>query len=304
MPRAFPMGHRHRGMGYSTAQIQQIDQASVLSRSRGNTWYVDSAVPGGVAGSGDSWGAAFLTLAAAIAAALPDDLILVSPTHAENISAAGTVTVNKAGLRIIGLGTGRRRPTFTWTATAATWLVSSASVYHENLVFIGEGIDAVVTMMGITADDCTFNSCEFQIGKISFVPLLGITITGAINRFKFYNNFVHGLAVANCTNFIQIVGGGDGHEFVGNYIKGNFTTTLGCINNITTLCTNVLIYQNVLINATAAATKVAVFLTGTTGGFFDNRCGIGSGAAPVTMDQGHRGGNWSAAAVSTDGTLV
>lgn len=304
MPRAFPMGHRHRGMGYSTVNLPQIENATVLSRQRGQTWYVDSQVPGGVAGSGDSWGAAFLTLQAAINAALPDDTILVSPTHVENISAAGTVTVNKAGVRILGLGTGRRRPTFTWTATAGTWLVSSASVYMENLVFIGEGIDAVVTMFGITASDCAFNGCEFQIGKTSFVPLLGITITGAIDRFKFYNNFVHGLAVANCTNFIQIVGGGDGHEFVGNYIKGNFTTSLGCINNITTLCTNILIAQNFLVNATASATKVAVFLTGTTGIICDNRVGIGSGAAPFTADAAHWAGNWSAAAVATNGTLV
>ncbi len=196
------------------------------------------------------------------------------------------------------------RPTFTWTTTDGTWLVSAANVSIDNCVFIGEGIDGVVTMFGITASDCTFTECEFQIGKTSFVPLLGITITGAINRFKFYRNRVHGLAVANCTNFIQIVGGGDGHEFVGNYIKGNFTTTLGAINNITTLCTNILVHQNTLINATASATKVAVFLTGTTGAITDNRCGIGSGAAPFTADAAHWSGNWSAAAVATNGTLV
>lgn len=304
MPRVFPTGHRHRGAGFTVADIPTMERAIILARQKGNTWYVDSAVPGGVAGSGDSWPSAFLTLQAAINAATAGDVIFVADTHAENISAAGTVTVNKAGVKIVGIGTGRRRAVFTWTATAGTWLVSSANVWIENLVFIGEGIDAVVTMMGITADDCTFIGCEFQIGKTSFVPLLGITITGAINRFKFYNNFVHGLAVANCTNFVQIAGGGDGHEFVGNSIKGNFTTTLGCINNITTLCTNIVITDNVFINATASATKVAVFLTGTTGFIMNNRCGIGSGAAPFTADAAHWSGNWSAAAVATNGTLV
>lgn len=233
-----------------------------------------------------------------------DDVIYVMAGHAESLNAAAFIACATAGFSIVGLGNGRLRPTFTWTATAATWTVSAANVAISNLVFIGEGIDAVVTMFGITADDCTFDSCEFQIGKTSFVPLLGITITGAINRFKFYNNRVHGLAVANCTNFIQIVGGGDGHEFVGNYIKGNFTTTLGCINNITTLCTNIFVHRNTLINATASATKVAVFLTGTTGAITDNRCGIGSGAAPFSADAAHWSGNWSAAAVATNGTLV
>lgn len=246
------------------------------------------------------------TLAKAITlvTANADDVIFVMAGHAENISAAGTVTCATAGFSIVGLGNNRNRPTFTWTATAGTWLVSAANVSHENLVFIGEGIDAVTTMFGVTASDCSFTECEFQIGKTSFVPLLGITITGAISRFKFYRNFVHGLAVANCTNFIQIVGGGDGHEFVGNYIKGNFTTSLGAINNITTLCTNILVHQNTLINATASATKVAVFLTGTTGALTDNRIGIGSGTAPFTADAAHWSGNWSAAAVATNGTLV
>lgn len=240
-----------------------------------------------------------------LATASNDDVIYVMKGHAENITAAAAIACSKAGVSIIGLGNGRARPTFTWTTiSSATWTVSAANVTIKNCVFVGEGIDAITTMFGITADDCTFESCEFQIGKTSFVPLLGITITGAINRFKFYNNRVHGLAVANCTNFIQIVGGGDGHEFVGNYIKGNFTTSLGCINNITTLCTNIFVHRNTFINATASATKVAVFLTGTTGAITDNRCGIGSGAAPFTADAAHWSGNWSAAAVATNGTLV
>lgn len=306
MPRVFPTGHRHRGAGFTTAASPDIIRALMLASIKGQTWYVDSGVPGGVAGSGDSWGSAFLTLQAAINAAIAGDTIFVANGHAENISAAGSVTVNKAGLKIIGVGVGRNRPVFTWTTVnTATFLVTAANVYIENMVFIGEGIDGVVTMFNITGDDCTFNGCEFQIGKTSFVPLLGITLT-AVNRFKFYNNYVHGLAVANCTNFIQIAGasGNDGHEFVSNYIKGNFTTSLGCINNITTACTNIMIYQNVLINATASATKVVVLVAGSTGGIHDNRVGIGSGAAPFTASAAHWGGNWSAAAVATDSTLV
>ncbi len=247
------------------------------------------------------------TLAKAITlvSATKDDVIYVMAGHAENISTAAFIACSTAGFSIVGLGNGRLRPTFTWTAlTTSTWTVSAANVSINNLVFVGEGIDAVATMFSVTASDCEFNGCEFQIGKTSFVPLLGITITGAIDRFKFLNNFVHGAAVANCTNFIQIAGGGDGHQFIGNHIKGNFTTSLGCINNITTLCTNILVRDNVFINATASATKVAVFLTGTTGFIMKNTCGIGSGAAPFTADAAHWAGNWSAAAVATNGTLV
>lgn len=233
-----------------------------------------------------------------------DDVIYVMSGHAENLATAAVIACATAGFSIVGLGNGRARPTFTWTGTAATWTVAGANVTIENCVFIGEGIDAVTTMFNITADDCEFYGCEFSIGKTSFVPLLGITITGAINRFRFLGNFVHGAAVANCTNFVQIAGGGDGHQFIGNHIKGNFTTSLGCINNITTLCTNIVIRDNVLINATASATKVVVLLTGSTGFIMKNTCGIGSGAAPFSADAAHWAGNWSAAAVATNGTLV
>lgn len=249
----------------------------------------------------------FSTLAYAVTrvTANADDVIYVMEGHAESIVAAATVACATAGFSIVGLGNGRARPVFTWsTLTTATWTVAGANVTIENCVFVGEGIDAVVTMFGITADDCEFYGCEFSIGKTSFVPLLGITITGAINRFRFLGNFVHGAAVANCTNFVQIVGGGDGHQFIGNHIKGNFSTGLGCINNITTLCSNVVIRDNVLINATASATKVVVLLTGSTGFIMKNTVGIGSGTAPFTADAAHWAGNWSAAAVATNGTLV
>lgn len=117
MPRALPSGHRHRGQGFSMADAPTLERAILLGRQKFQTWYVDSTVTGGVSGSGDSWGSAFITLQEAINASLPGDLIFVSDSHVQNISAAGTVTVNKAGVKIIGIGTGRRRPTFTWTAT-------------------------------------------------------------------------------------------------------------------------------------------------------------------------------------------
>lgn len=306
MPRAFPMGHRHRGAGLNSSGLQDIERAVILSRHFGQTWYVDSGVAGGVSGSGDSWGSAFTTLQAAINAAIANDVIFISPRHAENISAAGSVTCNKAGVRIIGVGVGRNRPVFTWTATAGTWLVSSASVWIENCVFVGTGIDAVVTMMGITGDDCTFVGCEWDFAISGAVCLLGITVTG-VNRFRFYNNSCHGTANANCTNFIQIVGSAGKQkdfEIVGNSIIGNFTTTLGCINNITVACVNIIIADNVFVNGTTSATKVVVLLTGSTGLIMKNTDGIGTGTAPFTGDATWWAGNWSAAAVATAGTLT
>jgi hypothetical protein len=294
-------GHRRRGSGISGDNIAELERAIALAKYKNRSVYVDSSATAG--GNGDSWGGAYTTLVAALAAALVDDTIYVAPGHTENITAAGTITVSKAGVTIIGVGSGRRRPTFTWTATAGTWLVTAANVTMSNLVFIGTGIDAVVTMFNITADDCEFNNCEFDFARTSFVCLLGITITGAINRFKFFDNYAHGAAAANCTNFIQLAGGGDSHQFIGNTIVGNFTTTLGCINNITTLNSNITIRDNALFNRTASSTKVVVLLTGSTGIIANNRCGVLSAAVCFTSDACVWSGNWVASVAATVSTL-
>lgn len=258
--------------------------------------------------TGNSPAAPFSTLAYALTrvTANNDDVIYLMQGHAENIGAAAAVLCATAGVSIVGLGNGRARPTFTWTATAGTWSVTAANVAISNCVFVGTGIDAVVTMFTITGDDCTMADCEFDCAIASFVALLGITLTG-VNRFKFYRNKVHGDAAANMTNFMQIVGAsGKGRHFeiVGNDITGNYTTSLGAINNITTAMVDILVRDNTIVNRTASATKCIVLLTGSTGKVMKNTFGIGSGAAPITGDAVHWAGNWSAAAVATNGTLV
>lgn len=256
--------------------------------------------------NGTSSATPFSTLAYAITqvTANRDDVIYVMEGHAENISTAAFVACATAGFSIVGLGNGRARPTFTWTVTAGTWTVSAANVTIENCVFVGTGIDAVTTMFAITGDDCEFYGCEFDIGITSFVPLLGITITGT-DRFRFLNNHVHGAAVANQTNFIQIVGSAGKQKdyvFTSNIFTGNWTTSLGAINNITTAMVNIIVRENVFVNRTASATKCIVLLTGSTGMVMRNTFGIGSGAAPITGDAVHRASNGTVAAVNTDGS--
>lgn len=305
MPRVFPMGHRRRGAGLTTDSLYPIAVAYVLAQFANQTFYVNSGAAAG--GAGTSWTDALTTLQAAINLALPGDTILVAQGHTEACIAAGTITVNKAGLTIVGMGNGRRRPTITFTtSTAATFAITAANVTIQNLCFDMTGLDAVVSPITVTGSDCTFIGCEFETGNATNQCLVGILITGT-NRFGFFDNFVHGTIDAGTTNFIQIVGAAsvnDGHQFVGNVMMGAYTTTLGCVNNITTACTNVVITDNVMVNKTAAATKTCVFLTGSTGIVARNQCGIGSGAAPFSIDAGHWAGNHSAAAVATNGTLV
>ena len=72
----------------------------------------------------------FATLDFAIGqcAANRGDTIMIKPGHAEDIATAAAITADVAGIAIIGLGTGSLRPTFSWTAAAATLSVTVANV--------------------------------------------------------------------------------------------------------------------------------------------------------------------------------
>jgi hypothetical protein len=87
------------------------------------------------------------------------DIIYVLPDHAETISAAGGITCDVAGVSIIGLGVGTDRPAINFTATGSTLPVSAANVTLYNLLFTG-GVDAITTMLPVTAANCNIINCE------------------------------------------------------------------------------------------------------------------------------------------------
>ena len=103
----------------------------------GSQFFVDSGATGASdSNDGLSWESALATLDAAIAkcTANSGDVIWVAPGHAESYTTTGTkLTVDVAGVTIIGLGTGASRPTFTFGHTGATWAISAASAYVSNL---------------------------------------------------------------------------------------------------------------------------------------------------------------------------
>src|SRR5439155_22095431 len=122
--------------------------------------------------------------------------ILAAQGHTEACIAAATINVNKAGVTIVGMGNGRRRPTITFTtSTAATFAITAANVTIQNLFFDMTGLDAVVSPITVTANDCTFIGCEFESGNATNQCLVGFLITG-VQRFRFYDNVVHGSADA------------------------------------------------------------------------------------------------------------
>jgi hypothetical protein len=103
----------------------------------GNYWYLGNAVSTAAdANAGTDREYPFLTLAAAYAAASARDTIVVLQNHREAVSTK--VTLAKAGLNIVGEGSGTAIPRFTNGVAAATnpmFQITAASVLLDNFYF-------------------------------------------------------------------------------------------------------------------------------------------------------------------------
>lgn len=134
------------------------DFNSKLGIFKGNIWYVDSAVS--ASGSGKVWTSALETIDEAINKASAGDTILVADGHAETIAAADGIAADVAGISIIGLGQGTRRPTLTLSAVGSTVSIGAASVRLKNFLFLLTA-DATIGL-DINSTDAIVEDCEFR----------------------------------------------------------------------------------------------------------------------------------------------
>ena len=149
----------------------------------GDIYFVDSghAAATDSAGSGKSPDTPLATLdyAFGLCTASQGDVIYVMPGHAETTTA---MAWDVAGVKVVGLGFGRNRPTFTAT-TAATDLinVTAANGILENVRLVGAASGNTALLDGSSA------ATDFVARNVSFeqaaTPLSGVTWSGT--RFTF-----------------------------------------------------------------------------------------------------------------------
>ena len=90
-----------------------------------------------------------------------DDLIVVLSGHTESISAAGDITLDVAGVSIVGMGKGSARPTITYdTVDTAIMNVTAANCTIENLILTANVAD-VAMAIDVDAVDFTVKNCSF-----------------------------------------------------------------------------------------------------------------------------------------------
>jgi len=147
---------------------------------------------------------ATLEAAIALATASKNDIIYLLPGHAETVATAGAISIDKIGLRVIGLGTGALRPTFTFSATAATLTMTAASCVLENVI-LKPSIDSVVSPIVVSAADCKID-VEVQDASATVECVAGVLTTAGADRLDLklkYRGFIAGNA---CVNAVRLVG--------------------------------------------------------------------------------------------------
>lgn len=146
----------------------------------GNVYFVQStnANAGDTAGKGQTPDAPFATLDYAVSqcTASQGDVIIVLPGHAEVVSATALCEIDIAGVKVIGVGQGTLKPTFTLsTSTAAIVTISGANCWLEN-VRIASNLDNIAKGITITASGVTLKNVELVDGASNKEMLIHINI--------------------------------------------------------------------------------------------------------------------------------
>ena len=254
--------------------------APINQITTGSVFFVDSAT-GADGNKGTDSKKPFATIDAALAkcTANKGDTIYLMPGHAETITGAGGITLDVAGVNIIGLGRYDTRPRFLLdAATTVTVLVTAANVSVTNVVFAAGHADIAVGMV-ITAKGFHLDSCRFEQNTTNENWIDVIHAGTADNDYD-------GLEIVNCeieqvdTAFvtaIDLLKNANDVKLLNNRIIGDFDATpyapIYCAS--TEIQKNILVQGNLIHNAHDgnAAVGIAIANTASTGWIVYNHVG-------------------------------
>jgi len=237
-------------------------------------WVNNSTVPpvGGITGSNGNPGTyakPFSTVLYAISKCVANrgDVILVGPGHAETISSATVLTLNKAGVAIIGMGTGSLRPTFTFTtATTANIPLTAANVALKNLLFVANFADIVsaITVTGTSlASGFIMENCEFRDSSsvLNFIKCLtGNATANCLAGAYISQNQVYGLATTAATQMCIMAAAQDRQNYLGNYVVyPALNDTAALVDFGANNQTNLLMDSNYVVRPSTSTTGGSLF---------------------------------------------
>ena len=279
--------------------------------SPGSTYFVNSASGNAAntvdSGQGDSWDAPFSTVNYAVSRCVSGagDTIFIAAGHTETITGTGTASgtttsqlvIDKAAVSIIGLGTGTRRPTFTFgTATTAVIdvLTAASNVTIKNILCIGNledlgsFIEAAAGSDGLLIEDCEFRDGGTAILEVLDMIQLAancddVTIRGC--------RFLSTAAGSSSLTAVDCVGAIARLTFEDNIAIGDWNTSV--LENSVGVGANVVIRNNHLNNLDAVAGLCINLNAGSTGVIIGNYLHGGlNGTSPLATTAALAGDNY------------
>lgn len=210
-----------------------------------------------------------LNAALAYARSGQGDIVYVLPDHAENISAADQMSNLVAGTQIVGIGSNRLRPTFTWTAATSTFLLDVDNVGIHNCILNfdpGTGITTVAAPITVSGSGCAITGCQIRASSsATSLCTIGITTTAAADHFRFCGNDVYGETAGTPTTFMQLVGA-DYLRMINNRIVcATSAAAVGPIRFLTTASTFIVIDGLVVRNNIAVSEQCVTGMAGISG---------------------------------------
>ena len=249
--------------------------------SVGDVYYCQA---GGGDGDGTTWATAEVTLAAAIAdcTANVGDIIFVAPAHSEALTGTTDITINTAGITIIGIGEGAEQPQIDHQAAATSIVVTAAGVHIKNMNFHSTTIATAIGIdLGAGAADFILEDCLISDSSTNFEFAIGLNIGAEAERTTVRNcKFISYDGNTGATSAIAITGGVVDRLIIEDcYIMGNFTDATIHSDQINT---DMLIQNNVISNKNSGNHAIQLNAT-TTGMAIDNRIFTDAFATGITV---------------------
>lgn len=229
----------------------------------GNVYFVDNGNPDGSDNtSSGTKEEPFSTWDYAIGRATANngDIIIVMPGHAETLAAASAVTHDVAGLTVYFVGEGADKPTFTFSATASTVVVSAASTKLIGYPIFKPSIDSVVSPLVVNAADC-YAEIDIQDASDTVECVRGVLGDASADRLVLNLKYRGRTGGNACVNAVRLVGS-DGARIRLDFY-GKASTAI--VELHTTACTDVDVSGYVYVSGTTDGTKNIVdTVTGST----------------------------------------
>lgn len=284
----------------------------VLNVQSGSVWWVNSVT--GNDGNNGAFNKPLGTIGRAVALGSTNDTVMVAAGHVETISSSTALTMNDAGMSVIGLGVGSRRPTITMdTSTGTTINVTAAGVGFYNIRFVA-GIAAIASAFTLTtANGFTLDSCSFlKTSTFTFLAIVTTdTTTNDADNMTIVNNDWRDTATT-VSPFVSMLGTNDNCNFSYNYLN------LGVQNDVTAgvkvaagkVCTNFVAVGNLISKLDTSNTAGILFGTNqaTNTGILDNNRWVGLVAgtplfAPASTGLGY-GVNYATGVADKSGFIL